>query len=364
MGAGGELGRLGLSDGGDVAIGFTLDPFDSTVPGLPGAVFRFSHSTNALSAVAVPGTPAPGGGTFAGSYFNVGMNNRGDIVFPGLATGSAIGTVGIPPNYNGMSLALFEQRKDGTTTRLAGPGDAAPGGHVFDDAWNGSINNGGDVAFSGHVVGDSCSFILVPFVCGDSLYLRDANTGAIQSIAHQGDPAPGGGTFVVAFGGLVNNSGQVAFIGALGPPVDLAFAPYGVYSYARGGLSAVAVPGDPMPGGGHFASAGTGDEMEGINNAGDISFVAALDTDTIGDGLNDTGVYVESRGLLRLVARSGTVIPGVGTISRMGQFLGFPTNNPPNSVAGGIINDRGQVAFTATLTNKRGVLLLATPSGQ
>jgi hypothetical protein len=362
MGSAGELGRLGLSDGGDVAIGFTLEPFDPTLPpGLPGGVFRFSHSTNALSAVALPGTPAPGGGTFVGSYYNVGMNNRGDIVFPGLATGSAIGTVGIPPNYNGMSLALFEQRKDGTTTRLVGPGDPAPGGQVFDDAWNASINNGGDVAFSGHVTGDSCVNIGAPFVCGDSLYMRDAVTGAIQSLAHQGDPAPGGGTFIVAFGGLVNSAGQVAFLGGLGSASNV--PPIGVYRYASGRLSAVARPGDPMPGGGEFSSAANNAGAEGINNRGDVSFTAALNTDTTGTGFDDTGVYVASQGTLRLVARSGTVIPGVGTISRIGQFVNKPTNSPP-AVIGGIVNDAGQVAFGATLTDGRGILLLATPSGQ
>jgi hypothetical protein len=364
MGAAGELGRLGLSDGGDVAIAFILESSDSTLPpGLPGGVFRFSHSTNALSAVAVPGTPAPGGGTFAGSYYNVGMNNRGDIVFPGLATGSAIGSPGIPPNYSGMSLALFEQGKDGTLTRVAGPGDAAPGGHVFDDAWNGSINNRGDIAFSGHVVGDPCVILVAnPFGCGDSLYLRDSATGAIRSIAHQGDPAPGGGTFVVAFGGLVNDSRQVAFLGGLGSAAT--FTPDGVYRYANGVLSAVAVPGDSMPGGGELASASGGVPAEGINNRGDISFAAALNTDTTGDGLNDTGVYVASHGAIRLVARSGTVIPGVGTISQLGQFVNPPMNNPPAFGTGGMLNDRGQVLFNATLTDGTGVLLVATPAGQ
>jgi hypothetical protein len=355
----GELGRLGMNDGGDVGVGFILNPFDSSEPfGLGDGVFRFSHNSGALGGVELPGTPAPGGGTFQGTFFNDAINNRGDIVYPGLATGSAITAPGTPPNTDGMALALFLQRRNGTNTRVVGPGDAAPGGHVFDDAWNGSPNDAGDIVFSGHVVGDPCVDIGNPWACGDSLYLRDATTGAIQSIAHQGDPAPGGGTFSTAFGGLVNSSDQIALIGALGPPFSGRF---GVYRYAKGALTAVAKPGDPMPGGGAFLSAGGSSGMIGLNNRGDISFAASLNTDTTGDGLFDTGVYVASLRSLRLVARSGTIIPGVGTISRIGSFIQGGTNSSPPYGTGGMINNSGRVLLNATLTDGRDVMVVASP---
>jgi hypothetical protein len=99
-----------------------------------------------------------------------------------------------------------------------------------------------------------------------------------------------------------------------------------------------------------------------MNNRGDISFAASLNTDTTSAGINDTGVYVYSQGSLRLVARSGTVIPGVGTIARLGQFLApSTTNNPPNYGTGGMMNDEGSVLLNVTLTDGRGVLLVATP---
>jgi hypothetical protein len=352
----GELGRLGLNDAGDVAAGFSLTPFDPTVLGVPGGVFRFAHNNSTPSAVAVPGSLAAGGGTFEGTYVHLGLNNHADIVYNGLATGSAIAS-STPPNYNGMSLALFEQNRDGTSTRVVGPGDPAPGGHVFDDAWNGSINNSGDIAFSGHVAGDACTDISVPFACGDSLYLRAGSSGVIRSIAHQGDPAPRGGTFAVAFGGLVNSTGQVAFVGGLNPPNSA----WGIFRAAKGSLSAVARPNDPMPGGGDFLSASNNDATYGQNNRGDISFAAMLDTDTTMPGVNDTGVYVASHGSLQLIARSGTVIPGLGTISRLGQFFN-PGQTQPFYGTGGMINDRGQVLVNATLTNGTGVMLVATPT--
>jgi len=351
----GEMGRMGLNDPGDVAVGFLLNPFDPTLPlGDNAGVFRFSGHAGALTGVELPGAQAPGGGTFKGTYVNMGINNRGQIVYQGLATGSAVDSAA---NYNGMALALYEQGKDGTNHRVVGPGDPAPGGHVFDDAWNGSLNNAGDIAFSGHVVGDPCINIGVPFACGDSLYLRHGTSGAIQSIAHQGDPAPGGSTFTVAFGGLVNSRDQVAFVGGLTSPANT----YGVFRYADGKVSYIARPGDPMPGGGAFQSASDNAGTFGLNNRGDVSFAATLNTDTTGDGLNDTAVYVDANGALRLVARSGTVIPGVGTISRLGQFFN-PSSLGPLYGTGGMINNVGQVLFNATLTDGKGVLLVATPT--
>jgi hypothetical protein len=84
-----ELGRIGLNQGGDLSFAFTLDPF--TLPiGLNAGVYRFSHSTQSLSKVMMPGDPAPGGGTFKGTFLHTSINNRGDIVFSGIVTGGDI----------------------------------------------------------------------------------------------------------------------------------------------------------------------------------------------------------------------------------------------------------------------------------
>jgi hypothetical protein len=84
-----------------------------------------------------------------------------------------------------------------------------------------------------------------------------------------------------------------------------------------------------------------------VNNRGDAAVNITLDTDVDGDGNPDTGVYFRSRaGSLSVLARTGMVIPSVGTIV---------------SATRAIINDRGQAAFAAQLTGGRNVLLLATP---
>ena len=350
----GELGRLAMNDAGDLVTGFQLNTVGPNTPfGIDGGVFRYTASTRTLSAVAVPGQQMPDGGTLLGGGFNFGINNRGDIIYQGIDTGTAV-SPGTPPNYQGASAGLFEQSKDGVSTRIVGPGDAAPGGGVFDDAWNGSNNNAGDIAFSAHVQSDPCINIGDPWACGDSLYLRNHATGAITSIAHQGDPAPGGGDYQTAFGGLVNSAGQVAFV-ANTPEAN-------VYQWSKGVVTPVAITGESMPGGGHYVT-GTGSAGPfGQNAQGDVSFTTALDSVT--NGLNDTGAYVWSHGTMHLVARTGTVIPGVGTISYLGEFLNSSGGtNPPAYSMGGQINNRGQVFFTATMTNGTQALLVATPAG-
>ena len=48
-----------------------------------------------------------------------------------------------------------------------------------------------------------------------------------------------------------------------------------------------------------------------------MAFNCVLDTDVNADGSLDTGLFVWSGGALRLVARTGTVIPGVGTVAQL-----------------------------------------------
>jgi hypothetical protein len=54
-----------------------------------------------------------------------------------------------------------------------------------------------------------------------------------------------------------------------------------------------------------------------FNDRGEVAFAATLDTDDDGDGILDTGVYVRSAGALQLIARTGTVVPGIGTIAHI-----------------------------------------------
>jgi CheY-like chemotaxis protein len=62
------------------------------------------------------------------------------------------------------------------------------------------------------------------------------------------------------------------------------------------------------------------------------------------------------------LARTGTVIPGVGTVAQLAApQLVFPPPPVLTASSGAINSDSGQVLFGVTLTDARGVLLVATP---
>jgi hypothetical protein len=362
----GVLSPTTLNDKGDAAFVFLLDPF--TFPlGVNAGVYHFSAASGSVTPVVIPGvTPAPGGGVFAGSSFGVSLNNRGQLVFPGLVPTDK----GIPfPEHLGLGVGIFRANKKGTISSVVSPGDPAPGGGVFDAAFGPWINNQGDVAFMGHVAGDECLAATSPppfivIACLPGVYVKNAATAEIRSIALAGQSAPGGGVYRAAISPVLNDRGDVVFLGDLTPP-PAADEVTGVYLHSKGKTVALARPGSAMPGGGAFV---TGSNLIGwqidVNNRGDVVFNAALDTDANADGVPDTGLYVWSHGSLHLVARTGTEIPGVGTVAHLVTnvpVLPPPTVFVPNS--GAANNDRGQVLFSATLSDGRGVLLLATPKG-
>ena len=103
-----------------------------------------------------------------------------------------------------------------------------------------------------------------------------------------------------------------------------------------------------MPGGGHVTRLVRNTAQVGLNERGDLTFYADLDT-------SESGLYIYSKSSISLIARTGTVVPGVGTIFSMEM-----SDQPGNSVA---LNDYGQVGFGCTLADGRVVLLIATPHG-
>jgi hypothetical protein len=366
--SGGFLGAVAQNDQGDAIFDFALDPFSLPI-GVNAGAYRYSQASGTVSAFVVPFvTPAPGGGTFQGTSFQPTINNHGDVAFGGVVqTSAGIHVPGEP--YGGLGIGLFLADRGNRISALVQPGDPAPGGGTFDFAYEAWINDGGDIAFIGHVAGEEAAIPGFPpqsdlIDALGSLYVRDAG-GTIRSVAHAGDPAPGGGVFRQVPFLSMNNRGDIAFIGDLTPAPDV-YGALGVFVASRGGsITAVARPGDAMPGGGHLVSASPVNSNSHINDAGDVVFTGTLDSDVDADGTLDTGVFRWSRGRIDAIARSGTVIPGVGTIYQFtATSITFP---PPASVvpiAGLTSNNAGQVIFEATLTDGSVVLLQATPSGR
>ena len=69
-----------------------------------------------------------------------------------------------------------------------------------------------------------------------------------------------------------------------------------------------------MPGGGKLISASVNANDIHVNNRGDVVFSGVVDTNVNSDGNDDTGLFQWSYGQLGVIARTGTVILGVGTL--------------------------------------------------
>ena len=339
----GVLGYTAINDPGDIAVVLGLEPF--TPADLEGfnkaGLYHFSHTTQRLTAVVVPGvTAAPGFGVFQSTGQHASLNSFGHIAFPGVVrttkgTGADLGQ------------GIFLAGENGHFSTIVAPGDPAPGGGVFNFAVNPWINDRGDIAFGAHVATDDC----IPVsgfgpACSESIYVKSGTTGVVESIAHQGAPAPGGGHYQYAWGPVLNDQGDIVFMGELGnqapPPPG---APRGIFLHSGRTTAAIARPGDSMPGGGRIATVNPTAIVGNysLNNRGEVSFIASLEG-------GDSGLYVHSGTSLHVVVRTGTRIPGVGTVASVAD-----------DINGGSLNDRGHIFFWARLTDGSGVLLVAEP---
>ena len=226
----GFLSPTTLNDRGDVGFAWLLEPFcfpnpvgppnDCPTIGVNTGVYRFSQSTQMVTPVMIPEvTPAPGGGVFKGAQFGVSLNNQGGLVFGGIVETEQ--GIHLPDeDYIGLGGWLFMANKTGHLSSVVGPGAPVPGGGVFDFAFGPSMNGRGDVAFTGHVAGEEChaeDFFPQAFLIGclGSVYVKDAATGNIRSIAHAGDLAPGGGVYRQALSPVINARGDIVFLGDL-----------------------------------------------------------------------------------------------------------------------------------------------------
>jgi serine/threonine protein kinase len=335
-------GHTSINDSGDVAFVFELKP--SHAPEVRGfaveGLFRYSQTDRKLSAVVIPGvTRAPGFGVFLSTGMHPTLNNSGDIVFPGVVRTAP----GVSRSHD-VGQGIFVMDRNAGVTKVVAPGDPAPGGGKFDFAQNPWINDKGDVAFGAHVAGEEC---IAPSTlgCNESVYFKAAANGIVESIAHQDEQGPLATRYRYAWGPVLNNRGDIVFIGDLTPAPGLRGA-RGIFLYARGITTPIALPGDVMPDGRKIVTVNPAHIIGNysLNNRGDVSFNASLEN-------GESAFYIYSQGLLHLAAGTGTVMPGVGTISGVASLL----------INGGTLNDSGQIFFSATLTDGRGVLLLATP---
>lgn len=347
------LARTGArAPGGGVfgpLAGFSLNELGDVAFTSGSAVYLFLRQSGEVREILAPGQPAPGGGTFVGCA-SPSINDLRDIAFEAVVSRGDDTKTGV--------FLLRLGRTWRALTEVVVPGDPASGGGIFDFAANPRISNLPAITFEGHVTADECIPLGEPFTCAPSVYLTGIDGGA-SPVARQGGPARGGGTYRFAFAPVITNTWAVAFIADLTPAPGVGER-LGVFPGAR--------PGDPMPGGGQFVTASFFAGGCAISNCYEVIFTGTLDSQTLdidGDGVlePDQGVFVWSEDLVRLVARTGTVLPRIGTVAALlppALVESFPEVFPwPLSAVDN--NDLGQAVFSAMLSDGRDVLVLATP---
>jgi len=251
----------------------------------------WSEGKGSLALIAREGSAAPGtSATFLALGGPV-LNNAGQIAFPGLLTGNGVRfrDPGIWSEGSG-ALAL-----------VAREGSAAPGTSsvFFRFEFPVILNSKGQTAFAGRVANTGINNI------NDGIWSE--GSGSLALVVREGDGAPGTNGSFGAFGfanrPLLNDAGQIAFLGRLVGPASNS----GIWTNRNGLLALVAGVGNNAPGTDGSFSFFT--SPPALNNAGQIAFFAFFVGPGVTDG-SDMGVWAERGGSLTLVAREGDEAPG------------------------------------------------------
>ena len=338
-----RVSGLSLNDQGEIAFraGLTGTGVDGT-----NNTAIFSDVGGTLSLVAREGDAAPGAG--AGVSLSVNgfpsLNNQGGLAFQSSLRGEGVTL--------DNSVAIFRE-SGGNLSLVAREGDAAPGagaGEVF-SLFLGSpvLNDQGETAFLSFIRGSVLNSN------NDTALFSDVG-GTLSLVAREGDAAPGArGARFGDFNGLafdLNDQGEIAFVTRLTGTNDDA-----IFSDVGGTLSLVAREGDAAPGAGDgvfFRDFGGNTGSVRLNNQSEIAFVSILQ----GTGVtfaNDTAIFSGSNGMLSLLVREGDIIDlGNGDLANIiALSIGAPV----------VLNDLGEVAFFADLSDGRSGLFLASPDG-
>jgi hypothetical protein len=210
---------------------------------------------------------------------------------------------------------------NGQTNLLLSASTAAPGGGTLNYMQGISLNNQDQLAFFAQPTAPS----------KNGLFLF--SNGTLASIALDGSPAPGGGSFSLPFlssrfGPFINDNGDVAFAAQIGSSGGGS----GIFRYSNGILTRIVGPGDSDAEGGTFYFA----DSPSINASGQVAF--------FGITTNGETLFVFSNGQISRVVSSGDVLAK--------QTLG--------SVDQPQLNENGDLAFTATLSDGTTAVFLAT----
>jgi hypothetical protein len=264
-------------------------------------------------------------------YHGISLNDAGQIAFRANLAGDGVdftNNQGVWSEGSG-SVALV--------TRAGSQAPGASAGVNFSaepalEAFLPVLNDAGQTAFYGATT-------------DGGLGLWSEGSGSLAPVARSGDHAPGTPSGVnFDFDGLVetpvlNNAGHTTFRSYLSGAGVTSDNEFGVWSEGPGGLELRARRGSQAPGlplgVNHGYTCCTG-----LNDTGQIAFASLLSGIGVNSS-NDGSVWSDVSGNLALIARTGSQAPGLPS--------GVTFNSLFNT---GSINDAGQIAFAAGLSNQ------------
>lgn len=292
--------------------------------------------------------PLGAGVVFSSNLDELIFNNNGQAAFFGRLTGPGVTAT------NDWGIWSEAAGSIGSPGLVAREGDVAPGlgdGVVYSQLSSPlMINDAGQVAFRGVLAGPG-----VTAQNSSSIWSEAAGSiGEPGLVARGGEDAHGTGTGVVYsyfYDPIINDLGQVTFVGALAGTGVAATNDHGIWSETAGVLGSpqlIAREGDAAPGteDGVVFSGGFSGYMS--NNAGQVAFKAGLAGAGISD-TNDSGLWAtDASGLLHLIVQEGDLID-VNDDPNIEDFRTVKWIDVlANSMGYSAFNDAGQLAYRLT----------------
>jgi hypothetical protein len=321
-------------------IAFTADVNQTRNAG----TFFWDARTQTLTPVALKGMPAVNNLTFAtgGTDCGPAINNSDEIAFSASVMNSA----------SQAKPGVFLLNRERQLQPVVLPDQMLPGGGQIDFACVSSLNDASVVAFQARRKGESMA----------RAYVWDK--GNIGPVVPDGATVPGGER-LEAWRIFVNNTNRNILVAGR---TEFHSPTTGLYLVADGKIKPVAVMGQEMPGGGLLeglqgdspvvvGNAGLDFNDSGVspaNDRGQHAFLTVLQ-----DG-SSAAYLMDADGKVSLILKSGMTTE-LGVVKSVGETQ--------QASMGGIIshgiglNNKGQVAFTATIGDRPPTLVLLTPVG-
>jgi hypothetical protein len=298
--------------------------------------------------IAITGMQAPGladGVTFGEFADNPAFRNSGPLI-------NEPGHLLFFARLQGPGIGLLNRESLWSTAeglhRVVQDGMAAPGfpeGVTFSSTTRdfATFDLAGRTTFSSYVTVPD-----LPPLSASGLWAEES--GQLRKLLATGDQAPGlpaGDLIEHVNMALMNDFGQRAATVTLAGSQINANNRFAVYSDRTSSFQAVARTGAAAPGLGPgvvFGPFAFDDLVQ--NNQGELVFLGFLRGSAVTDA-NDSGIWTNSGGSLRLVAREGQAAPGAGGAVFRNPSVSTPFEPPA-------MNDRGHVAFEARVFSQTG----------